>query len=208
MAGKVGESKWITASELIELFSGLHPNTMVAANDHYNLSLYEPCGMPDKYIGVIDIRTEVIVPKWASGNSYKARALAKTVMPENSATLEITTLREDWLSAVEAADAERLASLVTKDVVVVHGDGRCIRGKDELEADFRKAFESFRIHQTVLDPEITIRGDWAIEIARVESTLTPVRGGEAIHAITTTLVAMRRQPDGAWKVARVVGLLE
>jgi hypothetical protein len=64
MAGsKVGESKWITAGKLIELLSGLHPNTMVAANDHYNLSLYEPDGIPERYIGVIDIRMEVIIPK-------------------------------------------------------------------------------------------------------------------------------------------------
>ncbi|MGA2857681.1 MAG: SgcJ/EcaC family oxidoreductase [Candidatus Sulfotelmatobacter sp.] len=129
-------------------------------------------------------------------------------MPENSATLEITALRGAWLAAVTNADAGRLASLVTDDVVVVHGDGRCIRGKDEFKADFLKAFESFRIHQRVLDPEITIRGDWAFEIAKVESTLSPVQGGKTISATTTTMVALRRQPDGTWKVARVVGLLD
>jgi len=64
MAGsKVGESKWITAGKLIELLSQLKPDTMIAANDHYNLSLYEPGGLPEKYIGVIDIRREMIVPK-------------------------------------------------------------------------------------------------------------------------------------------------
>jgi len=64
MAGnKTGESKWITAGKLIELLSRLHPETMVAANDHYNLALYEPGGMPEKYIGVIDIRKEQIIPK-------------------------------------------------------------------------------------------------------------------------------------------------
>jgi len=129
-------------------------------------------------------------------------------MPENSATLDITALREAWLAAVTSADAGRLASLVTDDVVVVHGDGRCIRGRNELKADFQGAFESFRIDQRVHNPEVVIRGDWAFEIANVESTLTPVRGGETIHAITTTLVALRRQPDGSWKVARVVGLLD
>jgi len=55
---KVGESKWITAGKLIELLSRLQPDTMVAANGHYNLSLYEPGGLPEKYIGVIDIRKE------------------------------------------------------------------------------------------------------------------------------------------------------
>ena len=64
MAGSnVGESKWITAGKLIELLSRLQPDTMVAANDHYNLALYEPGGMPEKYIGVIDIRAEVMIPK-------------------------------------------------------------------------------------------------------------------------------------------------
>ena len=129
-------------------------------------------------------------------------------MPENSPVLEISALRQAWLATVRSADIGRLASLVAEDVVVVHGDGRCIRGKDEFEADFLKAFESFRIDQRVVDPEITIRGGWAFEIARVKSTVTPIGGGESKRAITTTLVALRRQPDGTWKRARVVGLLD
>lgn len=129
-------------------------------------------------------------------------------MPENSATLEITALREAWLAAVRSADIGRLASLVADDVVIVHGDGRCIRGKNEFEDDFLKAFETFRIDQRVVDPEIRIRGNWALEIAKVESTLTPIRGGDVIRAITTTLVALRRQPGGSWKVARVVGMID
>jgi len=129
-------------------------------------------------------------------------------MPENSVTLEITVLREDWLAAVKSADVGRLGSLVADDVVIVHGDGRCIRGKDELKADFLKAFESFQIDQRVLSPEVIIRGDWAFEIAKVESTLTPTCGGETKRTITTTLVALRRQPDGVWRVARVVGLFD
>lgn len=129
-------------------------------------------------------------------------------MPENSATLEINALREAWLSAVRNADIGRLASLVADDVVVVHGDGRSICGRDELEADFQKAFESFRIDQRVLDPEIMIRGNWAFEIAKVEIALTPIRGGETKRSTTTTLVALRRQAGGSWKVARVMGLLD
>jgi uncharacterized protein (TIGR02246 family) len=114
--------------------------------------------------------------------------------------------RLGW-AAVRNSDVGRLASLAADDVVIVHGDGRCIRGKDELTADFLKAFESFRIDQKVVDPEIKTRGNWAFEIASVESTLTPVHGGETKRAITTTLVAMRRQRDGSWKVARVMGNL-
>jgi len=128
-------------------------------------------------------------------------------MTEDSAILEITALREAWLEAVRSADISRLVSLIADDVVIVHGDGRCIHGKDEFKADFLKAFESFRIEQRVVDPEIRILGNWAFEIAKVESTLTPIRCGETKRAIATTLVCLRRHPDGSWKVARVIGLL-
>jgi hypothetical protein len=64
MAGSnIGESKWITAGKLIELLSRLPAETIVTANDHYNLSLYEPGGIPEKYIGILDIRREAFIPK-------------------------------------------------------------------------------------------------------------------------------------------------
>ena len=112
------------------------------------------------------------------------------------------------MAAVRSADIGQLASLVADDLVIVHGDGRCIRGKNEFEDDFLKAFETFRIDQKVVDPDVVIRGDWAFEIGRVESILTPIRGGTTRCAVTTTLVALRKQQDGTWKVARVVGLLD
>jgi ketosteroid isomerase-like protein len=36
----------------------------------------------------------------------------------------VVVVRQDWLDAVRAGDAERLAAMVTGDVVVVHGKGR------------------------------------------------------------------------------------
>jgi len=68
--------------------------------------------------------------------------------------------------------------------------------------------ESFRSHQRVLDPKIMIRGDWAFEIANVDSTFSPLGGGEARCVVTATIVAMRKQPGATWKVARVVGLVD
>jgi uncharacterized protein (TIGR02246 family) len=125
----------------------------------------------------------------------------------DSRLLEVASVREGWLSAIRASDAARLASMVTEDVVVVHGDGRCIRGRDEVRADFVRAFELFRIDQQVTNPEVIRRGDWAFEVAEVETTLTPLHGGEIRHAVTTSMVVLRKQRDSTWKVARVVGLL-
>ncbi|HEY4051357.1 MAG TPA: DUF4440 domain-containing protein, partial [Acidobacteriaceae bacterium] len=53
---------------------------------------------------------------------------------------KIAAIREAWLAAVKAGDANRLADMVTDDVVVVHDNGRCVCGKQELKADFLDGF--------------------------------------------------------------------
>jgi len=126
----------------------------------------------------------------------------------NSVASSVAALRQAWLDAVGAGDVERLAAMVTDDVVVVYGSGRCIHGRDELKADFLKGLESFSIEQNVSSAEVVIRGRWAIEIAEVESTLTPQCGGKSTHIHSTTIVALNRQSDGSWKVGRVLGLLD
>jgi uncharacterized protein (TIGR02246 family) len=126
----------------------------------------------------------------------------------DSAVTSITALRQAWLRAVRSSDVERLASLVTDDVVVVHGNGRCLRGKDEFKADFRKAFEDFSIDQVVSSAQVVVRGRWAFEISDVESRLSPHLGGESKQVHSITVVALNHQPDGSWKVGRVLGLLD
>ena len=119
----------------------------------------------------------------------------------------IAAVRQAWLDAVKAGDAERLAAMVTDDVVVVHGNGRCVRGRDELKADFLNGFGMFSIEQNVSSTELVVRGQWAFEISEVDSTLTARGAGNSTQVHSTTVVALNRQPDGAWKVARVLGVL-
>jgi uncharacterized protein (TIGR02246 family) len=125
----------------------------------------------------------------------------------DTATSSVAAVRRAWLDAVKAGDAERLAAMVTDDVVIVHGNGRCVHGRDELKADFRKGFETFSIEQNVSAIEVVVRGRWAFEISEVESTLIPRLGGESTSVHSTTIVGLNRQPDGSWKVGRVLGVL-
>jgi uncharacterized protein (TIGR02246 family) len=125
----------------------------------------------------------------------------------NTVASSIAAVRQAWLDAVRAGDAEQLAAMVTDDVVVVHGNGRCIRGRDQLKADFLKAFDAFSIEQNVSSAEVVVRDPWAFEISEVESRLTPRAGGASTHVLSTTIVALQRQPDGSWKVGRVLGVL-
>jgi uncharacterized protein (TIGR02246 family) len=130
------------------------------------------------------------------------------VADSNSVASSVAAVRQAWLDAVRAGDVERLAAMVTDDVVVVHGNGRCVHGKDELKADFLKGFESFSIEQDVSSAEVVVRGRWVFEIAEVESRLTPRCGGESTRVHSTTIVALNRQSDGSWKIGRVLGMLD
>jgi uncharacterized protein (TIGR02246 family) len=129
------------------------------------------------------------------------------IRTENIASA-IADLRELWLDAVKSADAVRLAELVTDDVVVVHGNGRSVRGKAQLKSDFQNAFDAFSIEQRVTNPEVVVRGGWALEISAVDTRLVPRPEGEPIAVASTTVVVFQRQPDGSWKIARVLGLLD
>src|SRR5690348_15098861 len=102
-------------------------------------------------------------------------------LPESDANVAIAAIRESWRDAVKASDTEEIAEMVTDDVVVVHGNGRCVRGKDALKADFQKGFEAYSIEQNVSDIEVIVRGAWAFEISAVETKLTPRSGGETTH---------------------------
>src|SRR5215470_14171722 len=116
---------------------------------------------------------------------------------------KIAALRNAWFAAVKAGDAESLAQMLTDDVVVVHGNGRCVCGKEAVRADFLEGFIRFVIEQKVSPIDVIVREKWAIEISEVESKLTPVQGGPQVHAHSRTIVVLSRQSDASWRVCRV-----
>ena len=126
----------------------------------------------------------------------------------DSASSSIAAVQQAWLEAIKAADVERLATLVTDDVVVVHGTGRCVRGRDELKMDLRNSFKAFFVEQSASTAGLVVRGSWALEIADVETKLTPRTGGEPTVFHSTTVTALERQSDESWKVGRVLGVLD
>jgi uncharacterized protein (TIGR02246 family) len=126
----------------------------------------------------------------------------------DSTSSSISAVRQTWLDAIRAADVERLATLITDDIVVIHGTGRCVQGRDEFKMDLRNAFEAFFVEQNTSTAGLIVRGSWALEIADVETKLTPRTGEEQTVFHSTTVTALNRQPDGSWKVGRVLGVLD
>src|SRR5208337_5589287 len=62
---------------------------------------------------------------------------------------EIQRVAIRWTAAVEAGDVEVLGQLMTEDIVVIHGNGRLVRGKEAALNDFARSLKDFSVQQTV-----------------------------------------------------------
>ncbi len=120
---------------------------------------------------------------------------------------QVAAVRKAWVEAVVKEDVARLMTLATDDIVVVRGNGQCLRGKNELKSAFLQAFERFDVERTDVASEITFLHDWAIEIDEVRSTRAPLESVEApIYSQFGAVFVFRQQLDGSWKIARILEL--
>jgi len=132
-------------------------------------------------------------------------------VPRLDNTLEqakIALVRRQWVQAVRDGDDQRLANLITDDVVAVLKDGRCVTGKEAVHAELRHAFSLYDIERKALSTGIVIQDNWAIELDEMDSTMTPVKDGMEIRAHVKTVIVYGRRRDGEWKVARLMELLD
>ena len=88
---------------------------------------------------------------------------------------EIQCLATRWTSAVEAGDIERLGRLMTEDIIIIHGNGRMVCGKEAVMNDFARSFEDYSVQQSVESEETIVAGEWArSEERRVGKECMPV----------------------------------
>jgi len=133
-------------------------------------------------------------------------------MERRSATLaDVEAVRQvalRWTNAVERGDVNALGRLMTEDIVVVHGNGRTLSGKEAVMADAAHSFKSCRIDQRIEFDETIIAGDWAFDRARVQTRITPRDGSDARDFHSRTVTLLKRAASGDWVVARAMGVVE
>jgi len=127
---------------------------------------------------------------------------------DEDAIREIIKVRDAWTAAVRTKDVERLMSLLTDDIVMMHPNRSAIIGLAANRADLLASFEKFHVDQTVVSDEIVVAGEWAFDRSRATTTLTPLAGGTPVTVHSKAVTILRRQPDGSWKIARVIGNLD
>ena len=115
-------------------------------------------------------------------------------------------MRQAWIQAVKNSDADKLANLMTFDVVGVHADGRCTTGKEQLKRFFLDVFDQFNIEGSVFSSEIAVHGIWAVEIDKVKTSRTSVDSRMSIDAQFQAVFVFSRQLDDSWQIARIIEL--
>lgn len=65
-------------------------------------------------------------------------------------------------------------------------------------------FSSFAAAIRITPIELRVLGDWAFARSAVSGSVTPKRGGTSIPIDIKQLVVYHRQPDGTWRIARLI----
>jgi len=107
----------------------------------------------------------------------------------------------------KTGDFETLRTLMTDDAVVLPPGGRKISSKAEREAGSRvmeEYMQNVEVLEYILDfEEVKVLGDYAFEWGEIRGS-ERVKGGEVEYSSHKVMRILQKQPDGMWKVHRVI----
>jgi uncharacterized protein (TIGR02246 family) len=126
----------------------------------------------------------------------------ETKMSDDERT--IRDLIATWLAASQAGDVPKVLSLMADDVVFMV-PGREPFGKDVFASASRE-MTSVRMSAESDIKEISVHGDWAFCRTHLSVTVTPP-SGKPTRRSGYTLTILRKNPNGAWVVARDANML-
>jgi len=133
---------------------------------------------------------------------------AVTTSSPNEEIQEIRRVATRWTAAVEAADVDLLGRLMTDDIVVIHGNGRMVCGKEAVMNDFARSFEDYSVQQSVESEETIVAGEWAFDRAKVHTIISSRKSQDTRQFDSRTVTILRKQSGAEWRVARAIGVIK
>jgi len=130
-----------------------------------------------------------------------------TTRSQDEEIQKIRRVEARWTAAVEAGDIQALGRLMTEDIVVIHGNGRMVCGKEAMMNDVARSLEDFSVRQTVASEETIVAGEWAFDRAKVHTVISSREGGETKQFDSRSVTILRKHSEVGWRVARVIGVI-
>ena len=130
--------------------------------------------------------------------------------PEDIAAIK--QLAEDWRAGWLTGDAEALLALLSDEPVLIMSSEDPIIGTEAIRTLYQYVFENYTFANDaeftrtsdVEQIEVEVDGDLGYIWSRYTNTETPKAGGETIEDHGNSVVIVRRQHDGSWKIARLI----
>jgi ketosteroid isomerase-like protein len=116
----------------------------------------------------------------------------------------IARAREDWLAAVNADDVDGMVALLAIDGLAFPPHESPLLSLESHRAWHQARVAQFKTKISMSSEELHGAGDLAFDRLSYEIQLTPRTGGGANDDQGACVWIWRREPDGAWKVARAI----
>ncbi|MDH3570094.1 MAG: nuclear transport factor 2 family protein [Gemmatimonadota bacterium] len=104
-----------------------------------------------------------------------------------------------------AGDITGWVELFTDDFVLMPANGVAVTTHEGLESTAVSSFSRYRYNITIAPVEIVVMDGWAFARTAVTGSVVPIGDRDPIRVDAKELLILRQQPDGGWKLARLIG---
>ena len=118
----------------------------------------------------------------------------------------IRHLIAQWHRATAAGDVDAVLPLMATDVVFLVA-GQPPMDRDAFEKGLRAILKTHRIESTGDIQDLQVSGDLAYCWSVLEVRMIPLAGGASTQRSGHVLSVLRKDPTGAWQIARDANLL-
>lgn len=112
--------------------------------------------------------------------------------------------RKQWIAAVNARDVDRYLEVLTEDIVWLPPGQPALSGRGAFESWVRPFFERFIYEFALLEPDVQIAGDWAVERGTFQTQMRSLDDGRSGQHSGRYLVLWRRESDDTWRIERYI----
>lgn len=158
----------------------------------------------------VDSRTRRVTEVWVrEGETWKEVHHHDSVYaPKQSTAQDVKAIKDLVNRAVEAnntGDTEGFLRLFTDDAIVMPDGAATIADPESLRSVTEARFAALSYDILIEPVEVEVFGDTAIVRTRLTGTFTPKEDGEPARFNGREMAVLKRQPDGEWKVWRLIG---
>jgi ketosteroid isomerase-like protein len=110
-----------------------------------------------------------------------------------------------YMEAIKTRDFDKLTGLLDPEAIFMPPNDTTLFGPAEVLEWWKEYFDFFRLTSiSESEREVTVSGELAVEISMHMIVITPVKGGTRIRDDARIFKIWKRQPDGSWKMWRVM----